>query len=862
MEKKPLFIFGAAAFAGAFSAGLKPWYLTYAVLIGTPVLCVIYAFYAIINNRRYARQLIFILTVTSVLPLLAYNGCVYVWKSRLAEFSDYDGKGVAAKVKITGPVVKSGDYYRTEARVLCLTGEDGADGAYGEPDSSILYTGKILISYSPADDGVPPEIPVFGAVANIRGRLVKPARQQNDYLFDYQKYLFSRGLSATIYIANGNSAAGDGIAAFPKEIFGIPVNPVGAGIAVNNRIGEIFRNNMPAKEAALATAIITGKTDELDERSRENFVGAGLLHMTSVSGMHVIIIAGILTALLKKMGFGINAVRIITLFLVIAFTFITGFSASVVRAALAFIISSASKLAGKPFDPLSATGLSALAVLLNNPMQAFGAGFILSFSSVLSICILSKVIRKRVEPLLCGKPRRRGAKSVNPSGIVLDSICGSVAVCAGCYPIQAALFHQFPAVTVLSNLLCAPLIPAALALGIITAVTGFISAALASAPALIMVNFIWAIERVAEFTSKIPGASVRTGEFNVAELIIYYAILTITYLVLTRGSTQPGPAKVKAFYAISALAAAALFFLFARGVIFPTVGKEEMEIVFLDTGNSSAAYIDVGGRYRMIIDSGGAAGFSGNGTAADWEGGNPETRLYEYITGRGASSIDLAVATHGDTDHIQGFWTIVRHMPVRRLMISYNADEQLEELAAFAEKRGTDIIRCGTGDTVSLGAYAEVEVIWPFGADNGIGRTSAPMSVNDNSLVTRIVFGNMKALFCGDIGVAAEDEIVYRAGYEAINSQIMSVPHHGSKFSSGSGFIAAVSPEAAVAEVGKNNYGHPAADVITRYSENGAVFLRTDTDGMIKIRCARDGAYKINSFNGYENLPAWRRSNP
>jgi beta-lactamase superfamily II metal-dependent hydrolase len=171
---------------------------------------------------------------------------------------------------------------------------------------------------------------------------------------------------------------------------------------------------------------------------------------------------------------------------------------------------------------------------------------------------------------------------------------------------------------------------------------------------------------------------------------------------------------------------------------------------------------------------------------------------------------------------------------------------------------GAEIIRSGTGDVVSLGSYAAVETVWPFHPDSAAAPSIAPMSVNDNSLVTRLVFGDTRALFCGDIGNSAEDEILVHIG-GGLNSQIMSVPHHGSRYSSGSGFIGAVSPKTAVAEVGKNNYGHPSPEIIKRYAESGAGFFRTDSDGMIKILCSRDGSYKISDFNGYDNMLAWRR---
>ena len=90
-------------------------------------------------------------------------------------------------------------------------------------------------------------------------------------------------------------------------------------------------------------------------------------------------------------------------------------------------------------------------------------------------------------------------------------------------------------------------------------------------------------------------------------------------------------------------------------------------------------------------------------------------------------------------------------------------------------------------------------------------------------------------LLTGDIERAAELEMLEHA--RVPRSDVMLVPHHGSRSSSTADFITAVSPSWAIVPVGyRSRFGHPNADVLARYRTAGAQVLRTDLDGAIGIR--------------------------
>src|SRR5439155_21217016 len=105
---------------------------------------------------------------------------------------------------------------------------------------------------------------------------------------------------------------------------------------------------------------------------------------------------------------------------------------------------------------------------------------------------------------------------------------------------------------------------------------------------------------------------------------------------------------------------------------------------------------------------------------------------------------------------------------------------------------------------------------------------------NNMSCVLRIVAGARSVLITGDIERGAEAQMV--AGGRALRSDVLLVPHHGSRTSSTQDFIAAVAPAWAVIPVGyRSRFGHPNRDVVERYRAAGAKILRTDLDGAVSI---------------------------
>jgi competence protein ComEC len=173
--------------------------------------------------------------------------------------------------------------------------------------------------------------------------------------------------------------------------------------------------------------------------------------------------------------------------------------------------------------------------------------------------------------------------------------------------------------------------------------------------------------------------------------------------------------------------------------------------------------------------------------------------------------------------------------------------EPSHPLLATAGERAVPTRPCRAGDTWHWDGI-RFEVLYP---DAPVA--SAPLRANTVSCVLRVGLdglpGGPSVLLTGDIEREQELALVARHGH-ALATEVMLVPHHGSRTSSSAEFLRAVSPRFAVVQAGyKSRFGHPAPDVVRRYAEQGAEVIASPACGAWRwtsdepgFRCWRDSA--------------------
>jgi len=114
-------------------------------------------------------------------------------------------------------------------------------------------------------------------------------------------------------------------------------------------------------------------------------------------------------------------------------------------------------------------------------------------------------------------------------------------------------------------------------------------------------------------------------------------------------------------------------------------------------------------------------------------------------------------------------------------------------------------------------------------------------SINDSSCVLRLETARGAILLAGDIEKGSEARLLQQAG-ALLAAEAVVVPHHGSASSSTPAWVDAVAPRLAIVSAGhRNRFGHPRAEVVSRWQAVGAEVLNTAESGAVRIWLGREG---------------------
>ena len=197
----------------------------------------------------------------------------------------------------------------------------------------------------------------------------------------------------------------------------------------------------------------------------------------------------------------------------------------------------------------------------------------------------------------------------------------------------------------------------------------------------------------------------------------------------------------------------------------------------------------------------------------------------------GVTELVLAVFTHADEDHIGGADGVLTQFPAREVWLNGDSLDSPAGrlLLKVAEACGAEIREVSMGHLWSLGGL-QLNVLHPSGVllSNG----------NEDSIVLRVGYGKIAAIFSGDVFEKQEQQMLNRFGAAHFDCDLYKVGHHGSSTSSSAAFLGAMSPDYAVISCGAgNSFGHPTGEVLARLEAVGAEVLRTDLLGEIVFGC-------------------------
>ncbi|OGG48009.1 hypothetical protein A3D66_03015 [Candidatus Kaiserbacteria bacterium RIFCSPHIGHO2_02_FULL_50_9] len=257
----------------------------------------------------------------------------------------------------------------------------------------------------------------------------------------------------------------------------------------------------------------------------------------------------------------------------------------------------------------------------------------------------------------------------------------------------------------------------------------------------------------------------------------------------------------------------------ANAFIYYAVFAEKpqgLTVVFFDIGQGDSIFIESPAGNQVLID--------GGPNAKVLQELGKVMPLYDR-------TIDMLILTNPDQDHFAGFLDVLKQYEIATVMEpgTVGKSQMYPEFEKEVTAEGATRVLARRGQVVDLGGEAYLKILFP---DLDVS-TETP---NNGSIVMRLVYGETEVLLTGDATQKVENHLLAIDPTE-LKSDVLKVGHHGSRTSTGAGFIAAVAPEYAVISLGKDNrYGHPHQETLDTLSKFGVRIFRTGEEGTIIMR--------------------------
>ncbi|MCQ2516197.1 MAG: DNA internalization-related competence protein ComEC/Rec2 [Saccharofermentans sp.] len=502
-------------------------------------------------------------------------------------------------------------------------------------------------------------------------------------------------------------------------------------------------------DQGLASAVFMGDKSLVDDSIIRNFKLSNCSHLLAVSGTHFSGFLMIVSAFLSEMRFKKrNCVPVYILFCVLLGCF-TGWSESVTRASIMSSCAYASR------DYLSGMSLAAIVMILANPFSCMSSGFQMSFMAALFI----RMFGGRISEML---------KFFSFPKIVISMLAPMMSATLGMMPFWINNTYYFSCIHIFVQLIASFIASVACMFFIPSVVFG-----LPHACSILLKLLLILTKWCSKFS--IDGSSSRTiSSFALYSLFFLLIVFLMPKSLMRRILLLPAICVVVVSSSIS---------------VRDYLNRPEFIVVFPDVGQGDCCLIICDGKSVMVD-----GGITSEGQYA----------LMDVLDYYGINSIDVAIATHMDEDHIGGLIYLDSAGRIDSLLTCYD-------------------LTCR--DEIFINESVYLECLWPREVIDG---------GNEDSVILMLRSPGLSMLLTGDAGF--ETETVLIDSFD-LNCDVLKVGHHGSKYSTSSALLSSCTPEVSIISVGRNNsYGHPSSATIDRLSHSGSTVYRTDQSGQIVIK--------------------------
>ena len=556
----------------------------------------------------------------------------------------------------------------------------------------------------------------------------------------------------------------------PPSTWAKALGKIRSGLRIHSGTGDA---------GALIPGMVLGDTSKQTPEFKNEMKRSGLIHLVAVSGANFAIVSSFVLWCMQFL-FRRNKYRIIaTAIALMCFIALVRPSPSVLRAAAMAAVLLSAQFVKRTTDSIPALGFAIAAVVIGDPWQSRDAGFALSVLATAGLLLFAPVIQARLSH------HQKLAGAVAPP----------IAAMVFCSPIVVALSGYLSPISILANLLAAPLVAPVTIVGFIAALISPFAPFITGGLLFIIRIPAGLIVAIAGWSSRFPVLTIHNGAIG------FVIVTTITFAILLFKNNWRRTTAV--------LLVVILTLTWIQR--WPASG---WQIANCDVGQGDSMVINLQHGKGIVIDV----------------GPDPAT-VDKCLQDLGIREIPLLILSHFHADHVGGLEGLLRSRKVDQVWISNNSQPIFESTRSLSLLQKSKIV------TVQKGLIAQIsgitfEVLWPQSAIQNFESLPGDGSEINNSSIALLVSTTDWSMFtAGDLEPPAQSEILKSAR----KVDIYKVCHHGSRYQNLQ-LMSALSAQIAVISVGvKNSYGHPSPKTIAALTRLGTQVVRTDMDGAVAI---------------------------
>jgi competence protein ComEC len=754
--------------------------------------------------KKYRNILLLISICTATL-----FGAAYYYSASTFSSGDISNLSNHGTIEIKGMVKSPPDIRDKTTQIELTIEESNVSGIWQNSQGFIL----IYVPHYPKYD--------YGDMLWCKGKLEQPAALDN---FDYQSYLASRGILATMTYPEIKVLKSQGGIAPLRWVY-----------SCREALSRSLSKALPEPQASLGQGIVLGIKSTIPDSLKTDLSITGTAHLLAISGINLSIIAGILVAVgVWFWGRRYFIYIWLSLGMIWLYALLTGMQAPVIRAAIMATLFLLAELLGRQKGVVPALAFSAAIMAGIDPQVLWSVSFQLSFLAMIGLILIAPPLQTWAHNAVSAFVREESAV-FRLSMVATDSFCISLAALLAVWPLIAYYFHTISLISPLSTLLIAPSLPAIIVTGTITAVAGLFSATVAQVigwSSWLCLSYMLGLVYV---FANLPLVYLRTGQIRQDLVGSYYGIGTLVLFISVHLRKRKHliillATAIKTVFSKSAdkfavvpkkfIIVPLIVLVFMTCFTLATMPDSLLHVSILDVGEGDAILIQ-NGNQDILID-----------------GGPSPQHICQRLSERMPfwdKNIELVILTHPHLDHLNGLIEVLQRYSVNQVLVSKLTSESTvfrewqNLLIAHNVKASTAV----AGQQMNLTEKAVLEVLSP----PDIPSNQKESDIDEYGVVLKLTLQDISFLFMADTDQKTEEKLINRGA--DLKSTFLKVAHHGSLTSTSENFLAAVKPQIACISVGTDNlYSLPNHEVLVRLQKTlgtAGRLYRTDLNGTIEF---------------------------